>query len=120
MSLPAKRCSREQRRSTGSTGEVVKFSAELPCSLSLLEPNRHPNSQSPTKFKVTITIDEDLVSRIAALHVPASTLVLASLRKEIKRREQAIELRMVRAKDPRVTLEDLRKHTVKMRRLREL
>lgn len=74
--------------------------------------------EGKAELTVTIHIEESLRIRPPQLHISPSAVLRTALSQAVKRKEMELELKAVRRKDPRVTMEDLKKNTVRMRRLR--
>lgn len=67
---------------------------------------------------VTIHIEESLRIRLLQLHISPAGVLRTALSQAVKKKELELELKAVRQNDPRVKVEDLKKNTARMRRLR--
>jgi hypothetical protein len=79
-----------------------------------------PSAPDKARLTINLTIDEALRVRILELGLAPSTIARNAIIRAVKQRELELELKAVREKDPRVTAEDLKAKTVRMRRLRGL
>ena len=67
---------------------------------------------------VTIQIEESLRVRLLQLRISPAGVLRTALHQAVKRKELELELKAVRMKDPRIRMEDLKKNTARMRRLK--
>jgi post-segregation antitoxin (ccd killing protein) len=77
-------------------------------------------SEEPRKAKLTVnlTLDESTRVKLIELRINPSSVLRTALNAAIRKKEMQLELRKVRAKDPRVTEEDLKANGIRIRRLR--
>ncbi|MDV3277496.1 MAG: hypothetical protein LYZ69_03395 [Nitrososphaerales archaeon] len=72
------------------------------------------------KAELCVKIDEDLRVKMIRLRIRPGAIVNKALEREVKRVEQALELGELQAKDPRLTMDDLKSRSARTRRLRGL
>ena len=77
-------------------------------------------SEDKAPLEVHVRIDPALRIRIIELGIAPAAVLKAALIQAVKKKEMQLELKRVREKDPRVRMEDLKKNTVRMRKLRGL
>lgn len=74
---------------------------------------------APEKVTLSISVPADLRVKMIQLGISPTRVARRAFAEEVKLREDEQRLARLRTKDPRLTLDDLKKRTIRIRRLLE-